>query len=90
MVKSNVEAKIVSFNLFGELIIEFNKNMHTDYNITNLNSQISCFIDLQNETKCPSDKDQNLTIHPKLHDLMEIYVEPHNNWNLNRNGFEMQ
>ena len=65
------------------LKIEFNKNMHTDFNITQLNSQISRLVDSKNESAL----ELNETINPKLLDLMDIYVKPYDDWNLNTNGF---
>ena len=80
IVESDVRARIIDFNLFGELKIEFTKVMFTDYNITHLNKTISHL----------GSKGGNSTIDPKLVDLMNIYVKPTKNWYIYTEGFEMQ
>jgi hypothetical protein len=66
----NLTAKITSFNLYGDLRIEFSENVNTNLNINLLNSSNSF---LKNETK-------SRELNEHFQDLMDIYVKPTDNW----------
>jgi hypothetical protein len=80
---SSLFAKIKTLNQFGELVIEFNHPMKTDFNLTFLNSSISTVGRQNNFTK-------NSEIDLKYKNFFDIYVVPNDNWNEYTEGFEMQ
>ena len=75
--------KIKSFNQYGELIIEFSEIMNTNFNISNLNSSISNLsenVPFYNA----SEINKNVT------NLMQIYVIPAMERNIDERYFELQ
>ena len=79
-VKSDLYAKVKSFNQYGRLRIEFSEVMNTTLGFKGLNSSIS-FLH-QNESK---DLNQSANVN-----LMEIYVKPSLERDLDDEFFEMQ
>ena len=73
--ESKVSAKIKSFNQYGNLIIEFNEIMKTDYSIESLNSSV-CRLTDEEVQPFYNKTNANLT------NLMEIYVIPAEDRNL--------
>ena len=85
--------KVKSLDEFGRLILEFNEPMKNDMNLMFLNSSISTIGRYNDSSRVDHEEKKNLTNLPEIKEMfkniLDIYVVPNEDWNLDVDDFKM-